>query len=393
MSTQANQDSLTSISEVDELMKSILTICRGIYPYSVGGVEIHANRISTELANNYDITVVFESDKTECQISKWKMIRIGQKRSFLAYVFAVLFAAIRSRIRPDIIIVHTAYAPLVAGSLLSAILHTPFVVVVHGSDIRTIGRTSWLKYIQKMLMTKASRILCVSNDMQRILVNQYKIEEATTVVVPNGFDSWLLTRTPPRMTPEHPKLVFVGRLCWEKDPLTALKALKELKKNHPDVMLSIFGNGYLREKLQSYTSRENLQRNVQIMGQMPHNRVMTAVSESDLFILTSIQEGLPTAMIEAMALAKPVIATDISGVRELVRDGHNGLLVPTQDPSILATRARELLSDTKRAEALGRQARIDVSKQTWQHISCLYNKVIIEVTNRFRGRTEKKSKS
>jgi glycosyltransferase involved in cell wall biosynthesis len=325
--------------------------------------------------------VLFETNQLKIEKHSWKEIRVQRKTPSIAYIAVGLFAAIRSRVKPKLVIAHTGYAPIVIGFILSKILGVPFVPVMHGSDIRTVGRTSWLKYIQKMILEKASRILCVSEDIRRILVEEYMIDIGKTQIISNGYDDVLLSYPVKKIDSKNPKLVFVGYLRWEKDPLLALKVVNRIREKYNNVHLTIFGDGDMRERIELSIDELDIRSHVHLMGSKPHNEVIEMVSKSDIFILTSRHEGKPLALIEAMALAKPIVATNIDGVRELIVHEQNGMLVPVQDPEAMAMKIENLLRDQEMAEALGKQARQRVTNMSWKHIARMYNDLINKVTS------------
>jgi len=125
----------------------------------------------------------------------------------------------------------------------------------------------------------------------------------------------------------------VGRLIERKGYHYLLDAFAELAKKAPGCRLVLAGDGEQRPALEEKARALGLQSQVAFLGQRAD---IPAVLESfDLFVLPSLQEGLPTVILESMACAVPVVATDIPGTRELIKDGVNGWLVPPADPAAL----------------------------------------------------------
>ena len=366
-------------TDVSDMKPSVLVVCRGVYPYSIGGVEIHVNRIANELSKSRRVAVLFEAEKSLNGEHSWQDVRVRKQVPPLLYFITAIFAAIRSRVKPNVIIAHTGYAPLFVGYILSKILNTPFIPVMHGSDIRTVGRSSWIKYIQKMVLVKSTRILCVSEEIKGILVEEYRIQRPTIRIVTNGFDKELLAYQYKKIDSNRPKLVFVGYLRWEKDPLLALKVINQLKEKKSNILLTLIGEGDLRKEMEAYIDKSGLKKHVRLIGRRPHNEVIRTMTESDIFILTSRHEGRPIALIEAMALAKPIVATNINGVRELIEHEQNGLLVPVNNADAMAKKIQDILRNQELAAALGKQARVSVSRMSWQHIATIYDNLIDEV--------------
>jgi glycosyltransferase involved in cell wall biosynthesis len=117
-------------------------------------------------------------------------------------------------------------------------------------------------------------------------------------------------------------LVSVGELNRNKNHRTVIKALSKL--SNLDFLYLIIGEGKRMDYLKSYSYKLNIQDKVKFYGYLPNP--MNIVSGADVFILPSIREGLPVALMEAMALGLPVVASNIRGVKELIIEGYNGYL-------------------------------------------------------------------
>lgn len=134
------------------------------------------------------------------------------------------------------------------------------------------------------------------------------------------------------------RIITVARLEPVKRIDVALRALASVVHQMPEVEFeyTIVGDGSLRSKLQQLARDFGLQC-VTFQGAMTRSDAIELVSASDAFVLSSDAEGLPTVLIEAMAAGLPIVATDVGGVSEIVKDGEDGYLVPTNDPERLAT--------------------------------------------------------
>jgi glycosyltransferase involved in cell wall biosynthesis len=146
----------------------------------------------------------------------------------------------------------------------------------------------------------------------------------------------------------------VGRLVPIKDHSTFLRAAADVLRSRPDVTFVIAGDGELRTSVES-EARMLLGERVRFLGWV--HDLATLYAALDLVVLTSRNEGTPVALIEAGAAGKPVVATSVGGVPDVVRDGMTGLLAPAADPVALATQIVMLLDDSSRADAMGRAGR------------------------------------
>ncbi len=145
------------------------------------------------------------------------------------------------------------------------------------------------------------------------------------------------------------------RLEEQKGIRFLLAAMPQILSRHPDTGLAIAGAGSQAEALQAQAESLGIAGNVRFLGAFP--QLTSFYPLIDLFVLPSLWEGLPLCLLEAMCLGLPIVATQVGGVGDLIKDGETGLLVPAESPKALAAAVTELLDQPERAEALGREAR------------------------------------
>lgn len=152
------------------------------------------------------------------------------------------------------------------------------------------------------------------------------------------------------------RIVSVGRLDANKNHEMMIRAFAGLAGRYPEYTLTIYGEGELREHLQKLIASLGLEEKVFLPGVVPD--VAERIEKAALFLLVSYSEGVSNALIEALALGLPVIATDVpsGGTQELIRHGENGLIIPPGDEEALKAAMERLLSDGEYAERLGEQA-------------------------------------
>jgi colanic acid/amylovoran biosynthesis glycosyltransferase len=154
------------------------------------------------------------------------------------------------------------------------------------------------------------------------------------------------------------RVVCVGRLCEQKGQMLLLAAACEMVRRGHDIDLVLAGDGPLRPELERMIAEYGLGSRVRITGWVSGEQVRTLLVGARALILPSFAEGLPVVLMEAMALARPVITTRIAGIPELVRDGQDGWLVPAGDCRALVEAWTALLdSDPARLMAMGHSAR------------------------------------
>lgn len=172
------------------------------------------------------------------------------------------------------------------------------------------------------------------------------------------------------------KIVSVGRLDPQKDQATLITAFSLFLKKHPDWTLEIYGEGPLRQELESQVRRLSLEGKVLLPGTSSH--VWDCIRSARIFVLSSIAEGMSNALIEAMCLGLPVISTNVAGSGDLIKNGNSGFIVGSGDYEAIAGRMALLADNQQLAYNMGEQAsaiyeklNLDIISQRWSQY--LYN--------------------
>jgi glycosyltransferase involved in cell wall biosynthesis len=155
-----------------------------------------------------------------------------------------------------------------------------------------------------------------------------------------------------------PLVGAIARLHRQKGIIHLIRAAPAILSRFPAAKIAVAGGGPLEEELRRETGRLGVGRRFLLLGERADAADLAALS--DVFVLPSLWEGLPLALLEAAALGRPIVATDIDGVREVVRDGETALLVPPGDHKQLANAVIRLLEDRDLAARLGARARAEI---------------------------------
>jgi phosphatidylinositol alpha-mannosyltransferase len=189
-------------------------------------------------------------------------------------------------------------------------------------------------------------------------------------IVPNGVDVDRFARPDPGV-PELPpgrRVLWVHRLDPQKGFPVAVRAFGRLAAELADVSLVVAGDGRDRDAVE-LLPRADRDR-VVMLGSVAHDRLPSYLSGADAFVAAATgQESFGISLVEAMAAGVPVVATDIDGYREVVRDGEDGLLVPPGDPNALALALRRVLEDPELAAALRRAGRERARTYSWDAVA------------------------
>jgi glycosyltransferase involved in cell wall biosynthesis len=221
---------------------------------------------------------------------------------------------------------------------------------------------------ERLINPLADRVTVNSQAVAEAALHERNLEEAKVTLIPNGVD--VRTLDPARfprdeirrdwgLTPEERAVGAVGHLSPVKGHADLLDAAARLSARHPRTRVFLIGDGPLRPALEARARRLGIGDRVTITG--VREDVARCVAMLDVVALPSHSEGMSNALLEAMALARPVVATRVGGNPELVEDGVSGRLVPPAASEPLAQAVGELLSDPETAQRLGGEARRQVA--------------------------------
>jgi glycosyltransferase involved in cell wall biosynthesis len=257
------------------------------------------------------------------------------------------------------------------GRLASRKRATPRVVVhtlhgIHYLHYRNILLRRLYEFQERYLARRTDAVIFVSEADQTKGTQRKLVPVEKQVLIKNGID-YSACELQARGRPEDlggvqdipgPLVGCIARLHRQKGIPYLLEAVEPIRRAFPDVKIWIVGGGPLKEKLERLNERLDVSSHVFFLGE--RQDVPQLVSCFDVFVLPSLWEGLPYSLLEAAALGKPVVASDIDGVRELIRHEETGLLVPPRKPELLADAVVRLLRDRDYALRLGQNLKADV---------------------------------
>ena len=241
------------------------------------------------------------------------------------------------------------------------------VTTVHGWGV-TGGRTALYYAIDRLCMRWYDKVICVSDDLHDRCVRS-GISSDRCLIIQNAIDTQQFSRSMDVRAAKQ-KLGFdpnryligaVGRLSEEKRFDLLIRAVGELRRAGRDVSLAIVGEGDQRSVLERVIAELGLQDHVRLLGF--RSDTIDLYQAFDLYALSSVREGLPNVVLEAMAMGVPVVATSIAGVPKLVTDGVDGLLVPAGDVSSLHQAIDRLYQDREFASRLSAAARTTIEQR------------------------------
>jgi glycosyltransferase involved in cell wall biosynthesis len=276
------------------------------------------------------------------------------------------------RYRPDIVHTHLPWANAL-GRVASAIARVPRVVTtLHATEHAHWSPVSWRARLRKIVDRFGARhinaaIVAVSSavrDDYRTYLGLDNVHVIYNYVDPAAFMP--LSRVEIEdgrgalgWIPDDFVLVSVGRLSWEKGQASLIRALPEIAAAVPNVRLLVVGVGPQLEQLQQLAAELGVAGRVAFTGSRPF--VERLLGLADVFVFPSLSEGLGIALLEAMAMGLPVVASSTEGIMEVATDGADALLVPPGEPAAIAAAVVRLHADRAFACRLGEQARKTVA--------------------------------
>ena len=352
-------------------------VVSGIWPPDVGGPASHAPEVAEYLrGRGHDVEVVTTAPAAPApQAYPVRWISRAQP-VFLRYLRGALLV-LRSARGKDIVYSTGMYGRTRVGSLLA---RTPSVVKLTGDpayeralrygltrlpieDFQRARspRIAWLKAVRDLTLCGPRRYVIPSASLGRFAGQWQLVRGNRIVVLPNPIavpdvgDRDELRR---RHGFEGPTLVFAGRLSLQKEVDVLLRAVDAFD----GAALVIAGDGPERARLDVLVAELGLGDRVRFLGAQPRETVLELLAAADAEVLSSGWENFPHSLIEGLAVGTPVIATGVGGVREIVTDGENGLLVPPGDPEALAAAIRRFFADGALREQLRGAARGSVAR-------------------------------
>lgn len=207
----------------------------------------------------------------------------------------------------------------------------------------------WLvSLIENFIYKRADAIVATSSQAEKNIEQHYRISSLKIHIIPNYIDTDLFRSK--EVKKEKGRICFVGRLSSQKNLFNLLKSVDGL-----DVKLIIFGSGELEKKLKD-KAKEIKKAKIEFRGNIPNSFLPEELNKSELFILPSLYEGMPKALLEAMACGLPVIGTNVEGIKEVIKHEENGYLCET-DANSIKEAIKKVLDNKKLQEKIGKNAR------------------------------------
>jgi glycosyltransferase involved in cell wall biosynthesis len=272
----------------------------------------------------------------------------------------------------DVVHAHMLVPDGWAAAAVGAELGVPVLATAHRADVLDLparGPRSAARVAEAV--ERVDQIMTVSQAI-RAAAESHGRPRRPIAVVPNGADTAVFhprdaaeTRARLGLPADEPIVTYVGKLVERKGVDTLVEAMGLLARRPAGAPLLVAaGIGEMRASLEARAAQLGLGERVRFVGKVAHDDVALWMAAGDVFVLPSLSEGLPTVVCEAMACARPVVATAVDGTPEIVRDGETGFLVPPREPQALADALARVLDDPPLA-ARFREAALEIALETY----------------------------
>jgi glycosyltransferase involved in cell wall biosynthesis len=329
-------------------------------PPHPGGQERHVSELARSLSDRgHEVTVVTSdlSGDPGMETDGIRIIWLPSVRLGSDALTRGLRGALRE-VRPDLVHIHT---PISMISTQASLFRkgVPLVATYHGDFHKSTLGGNMLKklrnHLQLPFVLRGARRVVVLTGSDRELLVSYGIDPGVISLVPPGLN--LDGYGGEGIAPVEGRILYVGRVVYEKGMRELMEAFGTLARRMEHAELHVAGTGYAMEEMERLVERKGLGSRVHFLGWVEHERLKVMYGEAQVVVLPSFSEGMPYAMLEAMAAGRPVVCSDVSGMCELVRHGENGLLFDLQDPDALVDALGRLLGDPEACDRMGARAR------------------------------------
>jgi glycosyltransferase involved in cell wall biosynthesis len=330
----------------------------------MGGAEVLAARLARQLRERYCFVFVCLDEMgplgEQLREEGFPVHVLGRRPGF-DWQAGLRLARCLHRERADLLHAHQ-YTPFFYSSLARLLYRRPGILFTeHGRHHPDYPRRKRM-LVNRWLLKHRDRVVGVGEAVRQALIGNEGIPPERVGVIYNGIDTtafangvtdrWAVRKE--LGAQEHSLVILqVARLDYLKDHATAVRTLERVLRQRPDALLVLVGEGPEYAKVRELVRQRGLESSVRFLGL--RNDVARLLRAADLFLLTSISEGIPLTLIEAMAAGLPVVTTRVGGVPEVVEEALTGCLTPAGDDALLAEKILHLAADRSLRLHMGRR--------------------------------------
>lgn len=349
------------------------TILYLITQSELGGAQRYVFDLAKNFKNEFNVFVAFGEQGKSGELAK-KLDKENIKYFIIPYLkrsislimdFLALINIINiiKKIKPDIIHLNSSKISII-GSLASlcAKRRALCVYTAHGwvfNEPMSKFKKIFYFYAEKFTAILKDKIICVSKFDKEVAINKKITHEKKLISIHNGIEEITFLnkeKSRERLYILSEKIIIgsIGNLYKTKGFEYLIKATDILKKEYPEIKMIIIGEGKEKRNLHGLIKKYNLENNFILAGRI--NNASRILKAFDIYVCSSVKEGLSYTIIEAMQAGLPIIATNVGGNPELIKNNISGLIARSRNPNSLAKNIKKLLETKKFREKLGLKA-------------------------------------
>lgn len=353
------------------------------YPPIGGGAGNATYYILKEFSKREDIEVDlvtssptdnFEQEQMGDNIRIYKLpvnkkeIHYWSQKEIISYSWKAYKLMKKLRGSVDYDLIHAFFGIPCGGIAYKFRREIPYIVSLRGSDVPGFDERFSLQYvflrpILRRIWRNASAVVANSEWLKELALKTDK--NADIDIIHNGIN--IEDFKPGNSNSDEFVILTVARLIRRKGIDDLIRAIPAVVKEDQNIKLKIIGEGNMESELKELAQRLGVSKYIEFLGYVPHEELPDHYSFSDVFVLPSKNEGMPNAVLEAMASGLPIITTDAGGSKELI-DG-NGIIIKIEDPDKIANSILELRKNQELRENMGARSRNIAEKLSWEIVA------------------------
>lgn len=344
------------------------------------GHEVHVitqrirGKKDSEVISGVDITRVGKAGRYTGELTTSP----GQSLAYLLQAIPLGFEIIR---HSGVDIIHSnTYVPVFAGQICATMARKKHVITIHDVYLAAIPGfwRRWSRqanvgllarffgpFLERLVLGMPAIVHTVSDTSRRDLI-EARAKGSKIVVVPNGIDLSEFTGNHVRI--DNHQAIFIGRLVFYKHLETVFRALVHVVKVIPDAKLLVVGDGPMRAAWEKVVEELGIRHCVRFCGLVSHERKLSLLKSSAFLVQPSTVEGFGIVVLEAFACKKPVLASDIGALREIISNGTDGFLIDPTSEQEWARRMIRLFKARELTRKMGAAGRSKVSNYTIKEV-------------------------
>ncbi len=381
---------------------AVVMLVNEFAPLPSGGGEVQAERLAVQLVKQ-DVRVgvitrwadglpLYE-ERDGFFVKRIRAIGPGKLKS-LSFLIGAMWTLFRYRREFGIAHAHLAFTPAVAASIMGRLFNMPVLILYGNSgefgEIQSAQLTLRGRLKLELFRRWADVNIALDQQIEAELFDAGFSPDHVKLIV-NGIDASEFAPVGEKSMSKKSIglagktiIVFVGRLAPQKDIPTLIEAFHQASSRRPELHLLLLGDGPERQNLEQLVRRYKLEQQISFLGNV--SDVRPYLQASDIFVLSSLSEGVSNALLEAMASGLACVITRVGGAEYILEDGRYGILIPPQAPHILADTFSQLADNPQEIIRLGELAR----QRAQSHFDIIeigkrYQELYVELLKRKRG--------